>query len=114
MSDFKERCNAGLFAFIGFPHAEYVAIRATRRIANNDHPSCQQAIADDSLFAVLFTGVFELKGNSLEDYLGIREVQPSVPQSSFSLNGVEGNVHAGYCSYNNKKLQWRFCRGLHT
>ena len=42
-SDFKERCDAGLFAFNGFSHAEYVAIRATRRVSRNDHPTIRPA-----------------------------------------------------------------------
>ena len=41
MSDFKEWRDAFLFAFIGFPHAENVAIRATRCVAYNDHPPLQ-------------------------------------------------------------------------
>jgi len=38
MSDFKAWGDAFLFAFIGFLHAENVAIRATRCIAYNDPP----------------------------------------------------------------------------
>lgn len=40
-SDFKERRNAGLFAFIGFPHTENVAIRATRRVSHDNDPPVQ-------------------------------------------------------------------------
>ena len=73
------RCGADLSAFICFLHTEYVANRVTRRIPNDDHPPCEQAIADDSCFTVLFLDVFDLKGHTLEDCLGICEVQPPVP-----------------------------------
>jgi len=47
-SDFKERRDAGFFAFIGFPHAEDVAIRATPRVAHDSHPAFQAANVSQS------------------------------------------------------------------
>ena len=46
-SDFKIRREAGLFTIIGFPHAEYVADRATRGVTDDDHTASERAVADD-------------------------------------------------------------------
>jgi hypothetical protein len=40
-----------LFAVICFPHAEDLAIRATRRVAHHDKSILEQAEADDPLLA---------------------------------------------------------------
>jgi hypothetical protein len=53
-----------LFAVIGFPHAEYVAIRATRRVANHDHSSSQQSEADNARLAVVPAVVLDLERRS--------------------------------------------------
>jgi hypothetical protein len=50
-----------LFAVIGFPHAEDVAIRATRRVADHNHSIPQHPEADDALFALVLAGVFGLE-----------------------------------------------------
>jgi hypothetical protein len=83
-----------LFAFIGFPHAEYVAIRATRCVPNDNHPPRQQTVADDSHFPVLFANVFDLKGNALKDHLGIRKVQTSFYQRLLAFYGIEGDAYS--------------------
>ena len=38
-----------------------VAIRATRRVAHDDNPTRQQAVADDALLAVVLPCVFDLQ-----------------------------------------------------
>ena len=66
-SDFKARRDTGLFAFIGFPHAENMAIRATRGIAHHNHPPRQQAVANDARFVVVLAGIFNLKRDTRKD-----------------------------------------------
>src|SRR6478609_9709142 len=81
-SDFKERRDAGFFATIGFPHAENVAIRATRRVADDHHSALQQAIANDASFAIVLSQVFDLYGHTLKDKLGVGEIQSSLGHRS--------------------------------
>jgi hypothetical protein len=82
-----------LFAFIGFPHAEYVTIRATRCVSNDDHSPGQRPVANDALFAVLFARVFDLKGNSREHDFSIPKVEPSFHQSLVTLGWIECDTH---------------------
>ncbi len=93
-SDFKERRDASLFAFIGFPHAENVTIRATRRVAQDNQPLFQQAIANNSLLTVVPSCVFNLKCDTSEDQLSICEVQPTFSQCYCALGRIEGDCHA--------------------
>ncbi len=92
-SDFKERSDAGLFTFIGFPHAEYVTFRATRCVSDYDHPTDQHAITNDSNFSVVLSRVFHFDRNALEHQSGVCKVQPSFRQSSIALDWIEGNSH---------------------
>ena len=62
-----QRALRGLFAFIGFPHAENMAIRATRGVAHHNHPPRQQAVADDARFVVVLAGIFNLKRDTRKD-----------------------------------------------
>jgi hypothetical protein len=47
-----------LFAVIGFPHSEHVAIRAARRVADHNHSIPEHPEADDSLLAVILARIF--------------------------------------------------------
>ncbi len=47
-SDFKVRREARLFTVIGLPHAEDVADRATRGVADDDHTAAERAVAEDA------------------------------------------------------------------
>ena len=87
-SDFKERCDAGLFAFICFPHAEDVAIRATRCVANNDNPTMEQAKADDADLIVVSAIVFDLERRSRENELCVFEVESAFRECGCSLGRV--------------------------
>lgn len=51
MSEPKERGDARLLAVIGFPHAEDMAIRATRRVANHYQTLAEEAEADEAPLA---------------------------------------------------------------
>ena len=77
MSDFKEWRDAFLFAFIGFPHAKNVAIRATRCVAYNDHSPFQQSVAHNTRFVVVFSRIFDLQSDTRKDQFSIIKIQPA-------------------------------------
>ncbi len=77
-----------------------MTIRATQCVPNDDHPPGQHAVTDDSHFTVLPSHVFDLKGNSFKDYLGIRKVQSSFRQRLLALTGSKV-IRTGYCIYKN-------------
>lgn len=93
-SDFKERRDAGFFAAIGFPHAENVAIRATRRIADDDHSALQPAIANHASFAIVFSQVLDLHGHTRKDVLGVGEIQSPIGLCSSALGLIEEDLHS--------------------
>ena len=70
-----------------------MAIRATRRVSNNDHAPGKKTVANDSLFTVLLADVLYLKGDALEDRFGICEVQTSFSQSLVTLDWIKGDTH---------------------
>jgi len=92
-SEPKERRDARFFAVICFPHAEDVAIRATRRVANNYDPSAQDTEADDSCFAVVLPLVLDLKSHPGENQLGVLEFETAFSKGSCPLSGIEGDCH---------------------
>jgi hypothetical protein len=88
-SDFKERRDAGLFAVIGFSHAEDVAICATRRVAHDNHPAFQQAVADDPGFTIVLARVLDLQGDTGKYECSVREVEPAFGQRQVALGRIE-------------------------
>jgi hypothetical protein len=94
MSEPKVRREASLLTIIGLPHAEYVANRATRCVPDDDHPTFEVAIADDSRFAVVFAPVFHLDGRSFKHDQGICKVESALSESPLSLCGIVGQSHA--------------------
>jgi hypothetical protein len=73
-SDFKERRDAALFAFIGFPHAKYVTPAATRRVAHNNHAILKVPKTDDASFAIVLTGILNLQSHASEYLCGISKI----------------------------------------
>jgi len=63
----KVRREAGLLTIVGLSHAEDVANRATRGVADNYQPAFEQAEAEDSAFTVFLARVFDLKREPLKD-----------------------------------------------
>jgi hypothetical protein len=92
-SEPKVRREAVLLTVVGLSHAEDVANRATRGVADDYEPASEQTEAEDSAFTVVFAHVFDLDGHALEDRFGVREVQASFGQRPFSLGRVERNAH---------------------
>jgi hypothetical protein len=80
-----------LFAVIGFPHTEYVAIRATRRIANHDQSSSQQPEADDALLAVAPAVALDLERRTGEHQRRVREIESTLRERCFPLARIEGH-----------------------
>jgi hypothetical protein len=64
-----------LLSVIGFPHAEHVAIRATRGVAHDDHAISEHAEADDPRLTVALAQVLDLDVRPVEDNLGILEIE---------------------------------------
>jgi hypothetical protein len=63
-----------LLAVIGFPHAENVAIRATRCVTNNYHPIIEHAEANDPRLTVVHAYILGLEARSIENTLGVFEI----------------------------------------
>jgi hypothetical protein len=83
-----------LFAFIGFPHAEDVTIRATRRVAHDDHPAFEHAMADDAYLAAVLPCVFDLQCDTCKDFGGISEVQSAFRQRLLAFRLIEREHHS--------------------
>jgi hypothetical protein len=54
---------------VGLSHAEDVAHRATRGVADDDQPAGQQAEAEDPAFTTFLAHVLDLDRQSFEDLL---------------------------------------------
>ena len=92
-SDPKEGGDERLLAVIGFAHAEHMAIRATRCVANNYHPIPEHAVAKDSLFAVVLARVYRLKVGRLEDELRVLKVKLPLGDSLGALRWIVDDGH---------------------
>lgn len=88
-SDLKKRRDAGLFAGIGFPHAEYVSSFAARRVADYDQPPCQESIADDPGLAVVFAGILDFQSDAFKDDCRVLERQAARRQGGIVLRSIE-------------------------
>ena len=84
-SEPKERCDTRLLAVIGFPHAENVAIRATRGLADDDHSIVEHGKANHPPLTMVLAYILGLEVRAGEDCLGIFEVQASVGQRRSAL-----------------------------
>jgi hypothetical protein len=92
-SDFKERRDAALFAFIGFHHTKYMATCASRRRAHNNHPAFQIATTNYAGFAVVFARVFIFQSDSGENLRRVPKIQPAICEGLGALRWVEGDSH---------------------
>jgi hypothetical protein len=93
MSEPKVRREASLLTIIGLSHAEHVANRATRRVSDDDHPACQEAIADDSALSVVLSRVFNLDGRTFKDRHCVSKVETTLRESLFLLSWIKGDSH---------------------
>jgi|GEM_PF-2139641 hypothetical protein len=54
--------------------------RATRRVSDNDDPTCQTAKANDPLFAVVLADVFDFQRDGREDQCSISKIESAICQ----------------------------------
>jgi hypothetical protein len=66
-----------------------VTIRATRGVTHNDHPTRQQAVADDALLAVVLPSVFDLYRDTGKDQRRVCEIQSTFGQGLGALDPIE-------------------------
>ena len=92
-SDPKERGDKRLLAVIGFPHTEYMAIRATRGVANDDHSVPEHPKAEDSFLSVVLASVLGLKVCRLKYNFRVFEVELPVGEGACSFWGIVGDSH---------------------
>ena len=92
--DPKERGDERLLAVIGFPHAEHVAIRATRGVADDNHTIPEHPKAHDSLFSIVLARVLGLEVRRFKYELRILEVELSFGKCPCPLRGIVGDGHS--------------------
>jgi hypothetical protein len=84
---------APFFAAIGFPHAEYVMIFATRCISDDHHASLQISKADDPSFAVVFAQVLHFERRPSENERRVLKVETTILECLTTLLWVLGDRH---------------------
>ena len=87
----KVRCEAGLLTVVCLSHAEDLANRATRGVADYHQPADEQAEADHAEFTVVFSCVFDLYSYSCEDSERVFKVQAALIECSFALGWIVGD-----------------------
>lgn len=92
-SEPKVRREAVLLTAVGLSHAEDVAIRATRGIADYDQAVFELAVANHSNLAIVLARVLNLYGQAGEHERGIFEIQASFLQRSSPLVRIVGDAH---------------------
>ena len=92
-SEPKMRCEAGLLTVVGLSHAEDVANRATRGVADHYQPAGKQAKADHAAFTVVLACVLDLDRHALEDSPCVFKVQAAFSECSLALGWIVGDSH---------------------
>ena len=92
-SDPKDRRDACLLAVIGFSHAENMAVRATRCVANDDHPIAEHAEAKHPRFSVVLAYVSCLEIRPTEDFFGVLEVEATSSQGICTFLRIVRDCH---------------------
>ena len=92
-SEPEEWRDTRFLAVIGFPHAEDVAIRATRRVTNNNHPVMEHAEANNPSLTLVHAYILGLEVRSIENTLGILEIQASGRKRLFALLRIVCDCH---------------------
>jgi len=112
-SEPKVRREAGLLTFVCLSHAEDVANRATRGVADHYEPAAEQTKAEDSVFTIVLALVLDLDRDAVEDSIGVLEVQTPLSQRALALGRIVCYAHVvivstrtGHC-----KL-WTFTRRM--
>ena len=110
-SEPKMRCEAGLLTVVGLSHAEDVANRATRGVADYYQPASKQAKAEDAAFTVVFACVFDLDRHALEDSGCVFKVLAALSECSSAFGWIVGDSHLVIVSTKTKRCN-RFVLGF--
>jgi hypothetical protein len=70
-----------------------MAIRATRRVANDNDPSAQHTETDDSRFAVVPSPVLDLKSRPSENQFGVREIEATLSKRGCPFPRIKDDCH---------------------
>jgi hypothetical protein len=93
-SEPKVRREAGLFTFVGLPHAENMAHFPTRCVPNDHQAATKQPEADDSYLSIVLPLVLCFGGQAIKDSRRILEVESSISQGPSTLGRVVGDAQA--------------------
>jgi hypothetical protein len=85
-SEPEERRDARFLAVISFPHAEDVAIRATRCVTHYNDPSVKDTKADDSRLSVTPARILDLESRAGKDNYGILKVETALSKGGCSFS----------------------------
>lgn len=92
-SEPEVRRKAVFLTVVGLSHAEDVANRATRGVADHHEPTLEASVADDSPLSVVLAKILDLDGNAVEYEDSILEIQSTFPQGSYSLCRIVADSH---------------------
>jgi hypothetical protein len=70
-----------------------VAIRATRRVANDNDPPAQHTEADDSGFTVIPSLVLNVERRPGENQFGVLEIETAFGKCGCSFPRIKGDRH---------------------
>ena len=83
-----------MLTIIGLSHAEHVAIRAARRVPNDNQSVFEASVADDSTFTVVLARVLDLDCRTFEDDRSVFEVEAALDESPFALCWIVCQMHS--------------------
>ncbi len=78
---------------IGLTHAEDVANRATRCVADDNYPALQRAVANDPPLAVVLAGVLYLDRDPSEHKGGVFEIEASLFERLNAFGRIVSDTH---------------------
>jgi hypothetical protein len=79
--------------------------RIARRVTDYYHSAFQIPEANHASFPIVLTSILNIQSHAGENLGGIFEVQPTIGQRLIPLRRIEGDLHDGYCIYNNHVMQ---------
>ena len=92
-SDPEVRRDAGLFTIVGLSHAEDMALRATRGVADHDHPAFQLAEADDPPLTAFLANILDFDCHAPEYKGCILEILATLIKRLLAFGRIVGHSH---------------------
>lgn len=74
-----------MLTVICLSHAENVASRATLGVADDNHSTTENAVADDPWLTVVFASIFYFDSHAFEHKNSVLEVKAAISQGSHPL-----------------------------